>query len=84
MKGDPMKKLSEEVLKGMTDGELKTTARRLETKAGKMRKGNQATRNLEEEICYIQRELELRRRFGHSRVATESENNDNALEFERP
>ena len=40
MKGDPMKKLSEEVLKGMTDGELKTTARRLETKAGKMRKGH--------------------------------------------
>ena len=48
MKGDPMKKLSDEVLKGMTDGELKTTARRLETKAGKMRKGTQATRNLEE------------------------------------
>ena len=53
MKGDPMKKLSEEALKGMTDSELKTTARRLETKVGKMRKGSQTTRNLEEEICYI-------------------------------
>ena len=49
-----------------------------------MRKGTQATRNLEEEICYIQRELELRRRFGHSRVATETENNNNVLEFEQP
>ena len=84
MKGDPMKKLSEEALKGMTDSELKTTARRLETRAGKMRKGNQAARNLEEEICYIQRELELRRRFGHSRVTAESENDNNALEFEQP
>ena len=79
-----MKKLSEEALKGMTDSELKTTARRLETRAGKMRKGNQAARNLEEEICYIQRELELRRRFGHARVAVESENDNNALEFEQP
>jgi len=79
-----MKKLSDETLKGMTDGELKTTVRRLETSAGKMRKGTQATRSLEEEICYIQRELELRRRFGHSRVAAESESNNNALEFERP
>ena len=84
MKGDSMKKLSDEALKGMTDGELKTTVRRLETRAGKMRKGTQATRSLEEEICYIQRELELRRRFGHSRVAAESENNDNVLEFEQP
>ncbi len=84
MKGDSMKKLSDETLKGMTDGELKTTVRRLETSAGKMRKGTQATRSLEEEICYIQRELELRRRFGHSRVAAESESNNNALEFERP
>ena len=84
MKGDPMKKLSEEVLKGMTDNELKTTARRLETKVGKMRKGSQTTRNLEEEICYIQRELELRRRFGHARVAAESQNDNNALEFEQP
>ena len=49
-----------------------------------MRKGNQAARNLEEEICYIQRELELRRRFGHARVAAESENDNNALEFEQP
>ena len=83
MKGDSMKKLSDEALKGMTDGELKTTVRRLETRAGKMRKGTQATRSLEEEICYIQRELELRRRFGYSRVAAESESNNNALEFEQ-
>ena len=84
MKGDPMKKLSEEALKGMTDGELRTTARRLETRVGKQKKGNSASRALEEEICYIQRELELRRRFGHSRVAAESENNNNVLEFEQP
>jgi len=83
MKGDPVKKLSKEALKGMTDGELRTAARRLETTVGKQKKGNTAARALEEEICYIQRELELRRRFGHSRVAAESENNEKALEFER-
>ena len=82
MKGDPMEKLSEDALKGMTDGELRTTARRLETRVSKHRKGTDA-RALEEEICYIQRELELRRRFGHMRTATESQNNEPALEFEQ-
>jgi hypothetical protein len=84
MKGDSMKKLSEEALKGMSDGELRTAARRLETRVGKQKRGTDATRALEEEICYIQRELELRRRFGHARVSVESQNNENALEFERP
>ena len=42
MKGDSMKKLSDEALKGMTDGELKTTVRRLETRAGKMRRRSAA------------------------------------------
>ena len=79
-----MKKLSEEVLKGMTDSELKTTVRRLETKVGKLRKGSQATRTLEEEICYVQRELDLRRRFGHARVAAEDQTSNNVLEFEQP
>ena len=83
MKGDPMKKLSDEVLKGMTDGELRTTARRLETKVGKNRK-SPASRDLGEEICYIQRELELRRRYGHMRVASENQPDETALEFERP
>jgi len=83
MKGNPMKKLSEEVLKGMPDGELRTTARHLEAKASKIRKGTPDSRALEEEICYIQRELELRRRFGHLRVASESQNHETTLEFEQ-
>jgi hypothetical protein len=83
MKGDPMKKLSDEALKGMSDGELRTAARRLETRAGKQKRGTEDTRALEEEICYIQRELELRRRFGHMRVATQTQNDEKALEFEQ-
>jgi len=83
MKGDPMKKMSDEALRGMSDGELKTAVRRLETTVGKLRKSSQATRSLEEEICYIQRELELRRRFGRSRVATSTYTDDNMLEFEQ-
>ena len=79
-----MKKLSEAALKGMSEGELHSTARRLETRAGKLRKGSDASRALEEEICYIQREIELRRKFGHTRVPTESESNQTALEFEQP
>jgi hypothetical protein len=84
MKGDPMKKMSENALKGMTEGELHATARRLETRIGKLRKGTDASRALEEEICYIQREIELRRKFGHTRVAAENQSNQTALEFERP
>ena len=83
MKGDSMKKLSDEALKGMTDGELRTAARRLETRVGKQKRGTEATRAFEEEICYIQRELELRRRFGHMRVATQTQNDEKALEFEQ-
>ncbi len=84
MKGDPMKKMSEEALKGMTETELRSTARRLESNVTKLRKNKQNPKDLEMEICYIQRELELRRRFGHMRTATESHSNENALEFERP
>jgi len=83
MKGDPMKKMSEEALKGMTETELRSTARRLESNVTKLRKNKQNSKDLEMEICYIQRELELRRRFGHMRTATESHNNENALEFEQ-
>ena len=78
-----MKKMSDEALKGMSDSELRATARRLETAAGKQKRGTEATRGLEEEICYIQRELELRHRFGQMRTATESHNNKNVLEFEQ-
>ena len=83
MKGDPMKKMSEEALKGMTETELRSTARRLESNVTKLRKNKQNSKDLEMEICYIQREIELRRKFGHMRVSTESHNNENALEFER-
>ena len=79
-----MKKMSDEALKGMSDSDLRATARRLETAAGKQKRGTGATRALEEEICYIQRELELRRRFGHMRVATQNQNDESALEFEQP
>jgi hypothetical protein len=84
MKGDPMKKMSEEALKGMTETELRSTARRLESNVTKLRKNKQNSKDLEMEICYIQRELELRRRFGHMRTATESQNDETVLEFEQP
>ncbi len=84
MKGDPMKKMSEEALKGMTETELRSTARRLESNVTKLRKNKQDSKDLEMEICYIQRELELRRRFGHMRTATESQNDETVLEFEQP
>ena len=84
MKGDPMKKMSEEALKGMTETELRSTARRLESNVTKLRKNKQNSKDLEMEICYIQRELELRRRFGHMRTVTESQNDETVLEFEQP
>jgi hypothetical protein len=83
MKGDPVKKMGEEALKGMSETELRSAARRLESNVVKLRKNKQDPRDLETEICYIQREVELRRKFGHMRVSTESHNNENALEFER-
>ena len=79
-----MKKMSEEALKGMTETELRSTARRLESNVTKLRKNKQNSKDLEMEICYIQRELELRRRFGHMRTATESQNDETVLEFEQP
>jgi len=78
-----MKKMSDEALKGMTESELRSSARRLESNVAKMRKNRHETKDIEMEICYIQREIELRRKFGHMRVATESHNNENALEFEQ-
>jgi hypothetical protein len=84
MKGDPMKKMSEKALKGMTETELRSTARRLESNVTKLRKNKQDSKDLEMEICYIQRELELRRRYGHIRLATQSQNDETVLEFEQP
>ena len=81
---DPMKKMSEEALKGMSESELRSIARRLESNATKLRKSKQNSKELEMEICYIQREIELRRKYGHMRVSAETQNNENALEFERP
>ena len=83
MKGDPMKKMSENALKGMSESELRSSARRLEATVTKMRKNRTNTKVLETEICYIQREIELRKKFGHIRVGAEDIENDNPLEFEQ-
>jgi len=79
-----MKKMSEKALKGMTETELRSTARRLESNVTKLRKNKQDSKDLEMEICYIQREIELRRKFGHMRAATQSQNDETVLEFEQP
>ena len=78
-----MKKMSENALKGMSESELRSSARRLETTVTKMRKNRTNTKVLETEICYIQREIELRKKFGHIRVGAEDIENDNPLEFEQ-
>ena len=83
MKGDPMKKMSEQALKGMSEPELRSSARRLESTVAKMRKNRQNTKVLETEICYIQREIELRKKFGHIRASVEDIENVNPLEFEQ-
>jgi len=79
-----MKKMSEEALKGMTETELRSTARRLESNVTKLRKNKQDPKDLEMEICYIQREIELRRKFGHVRSSVEVQYNQTPLEFEQP
>ena len=78
-----MKKMSENALKGMSESELRSSARRLEATVTKMRKNRTNTKVLETEICYIQREIELRKKFGHIRVGAEDIENDNPLEFEQ-
>ena len=79
-----MKKMSENALKGMSESELRSSARRLEATVTKMRKNRTNTTVLETEICYIQREIELRKKFGHIRVGAEDIENNNPLEFEQP
>ena len=81
-KGAPMKKMSEPALKSMSESELRNTIRRFESKVFKLRKNSESTRELEEEICYAQREIELRRRFGHLRLGGDTGNDDVTLEFE--
>lgn len=78
-----MKKMSENALKGMSESELRSSARRLEATVTKMRKNRTNTTVLETEICYIQREIELRKKFGHIRAGVEGIENDNPLEFEQ-
>ena len=78
-----MKKMSENALKGMSESELRSSARRLETTVTKMRKDRSDTRVLETEICYIQREIELRKKFGHIRAGVADIENDNPLKFEQ-
>ena len=79
-----MKKMSENALKGMSESELRSSARRLEETVTKMRKNRTNTTVLETEICYIQREIELRKKFGYIRVGAEDIENNNPLEFEQP
>jgi len=55
-----VKKLSHSDLRGMSDRDLRSLVRRLESKVQKMRKASESTHNLETEICYVQREIELR------------------------
>jgi len=82
MKEDPVKKISELAIKRTSDAELKNTARRLEAKIGKLNRERKNARSFEEEVCYIQRELELRKKFGHFQIIDDA-NSENLLEFDK-
>ncbi len=55
-----MKKLSHSDLRAMSDRDLRSLARNLESAVQKTRRSNEKTNDLETEICYVQREIELR------------------------
>ena len=59
-----MKKLSHGDLRGKSERELRSLANKLEKSVHQSRKDGKSTHSLETEICYIQRELELRRLGG--------------------
>jgi len=80
-----MKKMNEEALKGTAEPELRSSVRRIEAMVQKLRKNreNESAKVLEEEICYIQREIELRKKFGHIRAPVGDTENGNPLKFEQ-
>ena len=61
-----MKRLSEQEIKAMSDNELREQVKLLESRAADLRKRREEPQRIETEICYVQREIELRRKFGHA------------------
>ena len=76
-----MKKLSHGDLRGKSERELRGLANKLEKTIYQTRKDGKSTLNLETEICYIQRELELRRLY-HHRQQQNTQTQESRLEFE--
>ena len=78
-----VKTLSEQDLRTMNERELRKLVGDLENDAKVLRKKRQAPSQQETEICYIQRELEFRRRFGSSFSSDHSmDGRQPTLEFE--
>jgi len=61
-----MNRLSEQEIKAMSDNELREQVKLLEFRADDLRKRREDPEQIETEICYVQREIELRRKFGHA------------------
>ena len=76
-----MKKLSHGDLRGKSERELRSLANKLEKSVHQSRKDGKSTHSLETEICYIQRELELRRLYHHRQQQT-VQTQVSRLEFE--
>ena len=60
-----MRKMSEQDLKTMSSDDLREQVKILETQVSGLRKSHKETQTTEMEICYVQREIELRKKFGH-------------------
>jgi|SaaInlStandDraft_2_1057019.scaffolds.fasta_scaffold23238_3 hypothetical protein len=78
-----MKRLSEQEIKSMSDNELREQVKLLEFRADDLRKRREDPQRIETEICYVQREIELRRKFGHAQqTARVTESHEGALSFD--
>lgn len=78
-----MKRLSEQEIKSMSDNELREQVRLLEVRADDLRKRREEPQRVETEICYVQREIELRRKFGHAQQsARTSTSHEDSLSFD--
>lgn len=74
--------MSEKGLKTMNERELRKIMSDLENDAKALRKNHKSPSLQETEICYIQRELEVRKRFGTSFSNRYIEASPTTLEFE--
>ena len=77
-----VKVMSEKDLKTMNERELRKVMADLEGDAKALRKNHESPSVQETEICYIQRELEARKRFGTSFSNRPVESTSTTLEFE--